>query len=135
MAGVRPVMLAETAVAVFPVTGLGTPAATFPKAGVGPHWKVTVVEEFCAVTVPFRVAVVVPILVAALVTTIGGAAAVVKVISLPLVVPPALVPFTLKWYNVLGVRPVTGALTGVTVDPVTGDWVAVTENPYVMVGP
>jgi len=92
--GVRPVRFAETAVGVFPVTGLGVAVATLPKAGVVPHWNVTVVDSLDAVTVPFRVAVVEPIAVAGSVTTVGGAVAVVNVISKPLEVPPILTPTT-----------------------------------------
>jgi len=76
-------MSAETAVGVFPVTVPGVAVATFPKEGVEPHWNVTVVDEFWAVTVPFNVAVVCPTGAAIVVTTIGGAVDVVKVMSFP----------------------------------------------------
>ena len=85
-------MAADTAVTVFPVKVGGTPDTIVPYAVVRPYSKDTVEKELFALTVPFRVAVVPVIAVAAVVTTVGGGPVVVKVISFPLDVPFALVP-------------------------------------------
>jgi hypothetical protein len=89
-------MAAVTGVTVDPVTVAGTPDTVDPYAIVNPYWKVTVVEVPFAFTVPFKVAVVSPIPEAAVVTTVGGRELVVKVISLPFVVPFEFTPLTLQ---------------------------------------
>ena len=58
-------MAAETGVTLVPVTGDGTPGTVFPYAVVSPYSKLTVVEAPLALTVPFSVAEVGVILVAA----------------------------------------------------------------------
>ena len=60
-----------------------------------PYSKVTVVEAPPASTVPFNVADVEVIPVAAVVVTTDRTGGVIKVISVPLVVPIELMPMTL----------------------------------------
>ena len=101
---------------------------------VRPYSKVTVVTAPFALTVPFKVAETAVTELAATVVTVGaeaGQAAVVKVWSAPLMVPPMpLLPLTRKWYWVLQVRLLTGALTAeLTAPAASGLCVAVTELP------
>ena len=76
---------ALTAVSVLPVTGLWAATAILPYPVSNPYSKVTVVAELPAFTVPFRVAEIVPMAVAALVVAVGAVPTVpmVKVISRP----------------------------------------------------
>jgi hypothetical protein len=90
-------MDALTFVAVFPPTGLGTPGMVVPYKVFKPYSKVTAVLAPLAVTVPVNVAFVVVTPVAAVVTTVGARAGVVKVRSPPFTVPPIFAPLTLKW--------------------------------------
>jgi hypothetical protein len=89
-------MLALTVVTMFPVTGEGIPPTILPYAAVRPQSKKTVVDALLAFTVPFMVAAAFDTPVAAVVTTVGGMATVVKVRSLPLEVPLTFTPFTRK---------------------------------------
>ena len=89
-------MLALTGVTTLPVTGEGNPPTVLPYAAVRPQSKKTVVDALFALIVPFIVATIFVTPVAAVVTTVGGIANVVKVISLPFEVPTAFTPFTRK---------------------------------------
>ena len=66
-----------------PVTGLGVAVTTVPYARVVPYSNVTAVLELFAFTSPLSVAPVPDTRVAALVTTVGWIASVVKVKSAP----------------------------------------------------
>jgi hypothetical protein len=79
-----------------PVTVAGVALIELPYATVSPYSNVTVAARLLAFTVPFSVAVVVPILVAAEVAGVDAIHDVVKVRSLPLTVDPQFVPTTLK---------------------------------------
>ena len=73
-----------------------------------------------AFTVPLSVAVVPVTKVAAVVTTVGGGAVVVKVISGPYTMsPPDVTPLALKWYKVEAVSPEIAPVAGSKVLPVT----------------
>ena len=78
---------------------------------VSPHSNdtFTVLALPMLVRLPFRVAEVVAILVAALVTTVGGVVPVVNVMSSPYAVPLPTA-LALKWYVVVDDRPLRLAL-------------------------
>ena len=84
-----------TAVPVLPVTVDGVAGFELPYAVVVPYSKVTPVEKPFAFTVPLIVAVVVLSADIAFVIAVGERHKVVNVWSLPLIVPPQFVPFTL----------------------------------------
>src|ERR1051326_3788427 len=88
-------------------------AVVDPSLVVVPYWKWTVVLNPCGSTVPLSVAEKLATTVAALVMTIGGPVAVnvVKVRSLPYLVPALLVATMRKWYVVFALRPEMFALT------------------------
>jgi hypothetical protein len=71
--GDNPEMMAEIPVTVVPVTMGGTPATEFPYAVVRPYSNDGVVDVVLAFIVPFKVALVAEISVAAVVTTVGAA--------------------------------------------------------------
>ena len=83
MFGSNPVIFAETAVGVLPVTVAGMPGIVVPYAVEVPYAKDTDEEPLFAFTVPLSVAVADVIAVAAVVTTVGGGLIVVNWISDP----------------------------------------------------
>jgi hypothetical protein len=89
---VNPDILALTFVLRLPLTVAGTPGTVVPYAAVRPYSKETVVDVLLALIIPFNVARTFVTLVAALVVTVGGMAAVVKVISPPQEFPAELTP-------------------------------------------
>ena len=76
-------MAAEMGVVVLPVTEPGVAATTVPYDVVSPYSNDADVFDVLAFTVPFNVAPLEVIAVAAVVTTVGGSGRVVKVMSLP----------------------------------------------------
>src|SRR5260370_949485 len=94
---VKPLMLALTLWHVFPVLFLHV--VVDPSMVVVPHWKAALVVNPCGSTVPLSVVEKLAIKVAGLVITTGGPVvlSVVKVLSLPYLVPPLLVATIRKW--------------------------------------
>ena len=88
--------MAITAVGDMPEMPEGVAGTVYPYATVGPQSKETVVRELFATTDPLIWADELAIFEAASVVTDGGIRGVVKVRSLPLVVPMILVPLARK---------------------------------------
>ena len=110
-------------------------AVALPYNAVAPYSNMAVVEVPLGFTVPFRVAPVRLMPLAAPVATVGGQIAVVKVASTPFVVPPEFVATALKWYVVSQVRPVMAPPESETADAPEPRIADVVVLPYDTVGP
>jgi hypothetical protein len=117
------VKAADTDTAVLPVTVAGT-ASAVTQPELMPlsvqRTNETVASAKFASTVPFRVADVLVIALAADVVTVGADGFnVLKVATVPFVVPSEFTATTLNQYEVFLVSPATPSVTGIPLEPVT----------------